>query len=51
MIRAFLRFIRLLPARLELAHLEWARGEMDPLHPHLPDVVRRINQLERICRG
>jgi hypothetical protein len=50
-IRALLRFVRLLPARLELEHLRWARREMDPLHSQLPYVVRRINQLERVCHG
>lgn len=35
---------------LNLARLvfyRWAREEMNPLHPDLPYVIHRINQLER----
>lgn len=50
MIRTFLAFLRILPARLELEHLRWARREMHPLHPDLPIVIHRINALEDYCR-
>jgi hypothetical protein len=30
-----------------LVCFKWARAEMDPLHPDLPYVIRRINELER----
>jgi hypothetical protein len=29
-----------------LLYYRWALREMDPLHPDLPDVVRRIRELE-----
>jgi hypothetical protein len=47
--RALIVFVRLLPARLELEHLRWARREMNPLHPNLPEVIRRIHVLEERC--
>ena len=51
MIRAVIHFLRLLPARLELEYMRWARRHLtrhNPMHPDLPDVVRRIAALERI---
>lgn len=47
-IRAFVRFCKLLPAALDKAHLQWALSEIDPMHPDLPLIVRRIRELE--CR-
>jgi hypothetical protein len=41
----------MLPARLELEHLKWARSELqerNPQHPDLPDIVRRIHHLENL---
>lgn len=52
MIRTVIRFVRILPARLELEHLRWARRHLtrhNPLHPDLPDIVRRIAHLEVSC--
>lgn len=43
-----LRLLRLLPVSFELAYLLWARKEMGPLHRDLPEVVRRINELEAL---
>jgi hypothetical protein len=45
-IRAVLRFFRVLPARLEQAHLEWALTEISPLHPDVPYIVHRIHRLK-----
>lgn len=47
MIRAFVNFVRLMPARLELEHLRWALVEIHPLHTDVPYIVRRINELEK----
>lgn len=47
MIRAIVRTLRLLPAALERLHLQWAIREISPLHPDVPFIVRRINELER----
>lgn len=44
--RVLVRLARALPARLDLEWLRWARKEMGPLHPELPEVVRRIAHLE-----
>jgi hypothetical protein len=49
--RALIRLFRLLPARLELEHLRWARREMDPMHRDLPAVIRRIRTLEDRCHA
>lgn len=49
MIRAAIRFFRLLPARLELEHLRWASREIHPLHPAVPEIVHRISELEARC--
>jgi len=52
MMRALVRFFRLLPARLDLEWLRWARRELtarNPLHPDLPWIVRRISELEDRC--
>lgn len=38
-------FARALPHALERLHLEWALREIDPLHPDVPWIVRRINEL------
>jgi hypothetical protein len=32
-----------------LAYYRWAVSEIDPMHPDLPHIVRRINALERIA--
>ena len=47
MIRAALRTLRAMPAALEVLYLRWAAKEMGALHPDLPYVVHRINELER----
>lgn len=31
---------------LDYLHLCWARRELHPLNPDMPDIVLRINQLE-----
>lgn len=46
-LRLLLTFLRALPAALEREHLRWALREIHPLHPDVPFIVRRINQLER----
>jgi hypothetical protein len=46
-IRAFVRFCRWLPAAMDRSHLRWALSEMDPMHPDLPLIVARINELEK----
>lgn len=33
--------------RAVLAFLRWAAREIDPLHPDVPHLVLRINQLEK----
>jgi hypothetical protein len=43
----FLRYARLLPAALDRLHLQWALREIDPLHPDVPEIVMRLNELER----
>lgn len=45
MIRAVIRLCRLLPAALDRAHLEWARKEIDPMHPDVGYILRRISAL------
>lgn len=51
--RLLVRLCRLLPAALDRAHLEWARKHLsthNPLHPDLPDIVRRLAELkEKSC--
>lgn len=47
--RALITFFRCLPARLDLEWLRWARAELtkhNPMHPELPEIVRRITFLE-----
>lgn len=46
-LRLLFAFLRALPAALEREHLRWALREIHPLHPDVPFIVRRINQLER----
>ena len=51
---AALRFVRMLPARLDLEYLRWARAHLtkhNPQHPDLPGIVLRINHLEEVCRA
>lgn len=45
MIRAILRLLRMAPAALEREHLRWALAEIDPMHPDVPRIVLRINEL------
>jgi len=52
MIRAALRFLRLLPARLDLEWHRWARAHLskhNPMHPDLPEIMTRIAELEVVC--
>lgn len=51
MIRAAIRFLRVLPARLELEHLRWASTQINPLHPDVPYIAHRVAELEGACRG
>lgn len=46
---AVLRTIGLEPiARLvALMYYRWAMSEMDPLHPDVPDIICRINELQQ----
>jgi hypothetical protein len=46
LIRAVIRLCRLLPAALDRAHLEWARREIDPQHPDVGYILRRIAELK-----
>jgi hypothetical protein len=32
---------------MALTYYRWAMREIDPLHPDVPEIVRRINDLER----
>jgi hypothetical protein len=32
---------------MALAYYRWAMRQIDPLHPDVPEIVRRINDLER----
>lgn len=48
--RVFLRVVRAAPLAFERMYLIWARTEMQrwkPMHPDLPHVILRINELER----
>jgi hypothetical protein len=47
MVKAVLRLLRLIPRALERAHLEWAIREVHPLHPDVPYIVQRLNELSR----
>ena len=52
--RALLRFFRLLPAALDLAWLRWARAHLskhNPLHPDIPYILRRIEELKEKARA
>lgn len=54
MVRALIRYARLLPAALDRAHLEWARRHLskhNPMHPGLPEVLRRLAELGVTCHG
>lgn len=50
--KALVRIFRFFPACLaafDRAHLLWARAHLskhNPLHPELPDIVRRLSYLE-----
>jgi hypothetical protein len=47
--RYLARLMRALPDALEKVHLQWARAELtrrDPLHPDLPHIILRLNELE-----
>ena len=39
--------LRALPAALEREYLRWALREIHPLHPDVPFIAMRINELER----
>lgn len=41
-----LRPLRFLPAALEREHLRWGLSEINPLHPDVPYIVRRLRELE-----
>jgi hypothetical protein len=45
--KTVLRVLRWIPRALERAHLEWAIKEVNPLHPDVPYIVQRINELSR----
>ena len=45
--KLFIRLLRAMPDALERAHLEWALREICPMHPDVPYIVHRINDLER----
>lgn len=51
MIRAFVRFCRLLPAALDRAHLEWALREIDPQHRDVGYILRRLAELRERCHA
>ena len=44
---SLLAMLRALPAALEVLYLEWALREIHPLHPDVPLIVARINELEQ----
>ena len=44
---SLLAMLRALPAALEVLYLEWALKEINPLHPDVPFIVARINELEQ----
>ncbi len=50
MLRLTIRIMRAFPAVMERLHLMWALAELqrrEPMHPDLPHIVMRINELER----
>jgi len=49
--RRFVRAVGLEPiARLAaLTYYRWAISEIDPLHPDVPSLVCKINELEQPC--
>ncbi len=47
LLRACLTLLRALPAALEREYLRWALREIHPLHPDVPFIAMRINELER----
>lgn len=47
---AMLAILRALPAALEREYLRWALREIHPLHPDVPVIVRRINELDALCK-
>lgn len=44
--RALWWLLRALPVAFERVHLQWALREMDPVHPDIPFVVRRLRELD-----
>ena len=44
--RFIVRFARLLPAALDRAHLLWAQREINPMHPDVGYILRRLRALE-----
>jgi hypothetical protein len=44
--RALIRFFRVLPVALERAHLQWAAKEICPLHPDVGYIAHRLRVLE-----
>jgi hypothetical protein len=44
-LRAAIDGIRPVWINARIAYLEWARREMDPLHPDLPEVIGRLSVL------
>jgi hypothetical protein len=51
MMRAAVRVLRLLPARIELEYLRAAQRQIHPLHPDVAFIALRINELEDIFHG
>lgn len=43
---SLISLLRAIPASLEVLYLKWAMAEINPLHPDVPFIVRRINELE-----
>ena len=50
MLRAALSLLKAFPAALEREYLRWALEEIHPLHPDVPHIVMRINELESLCK-
>lgn len=49
--RWLVRFFRVMPIAIERAHLQWAEREIDPLHPDVGYIARRLRELEDRRRG
>lgn len=45
MIRFLIRFAKVLPRELDKLHLQWALREIDPMHPDVPLILRRLSEL------